>query len=161
MINTILLKQVVSKEIISYLLCFDDFFTAYTFGEVPLFLFSLTQHGTPPVEATDQANNQPHIVVFTDDDVVDDPMNQYFIAVEQTLLMQCSNAISAIFFLLAAHYIFNMAYHPKTNDILTFLQHKVAKLPLQVDHKWGTVAGTHIAGLDCQYKSFITEEMDI
>ena len=100
------------------------------------------------------------MVVFTDDDAVDDPMNQYFIVVEQTLLMQCSNAISAMF-LLATHYIFNMAYHPKTNDILTFLQHKVAKLPLQVDHKWGTVAGTHIAGLDRQYKSFITDGMDI
>ena len=54
-------------------------FTAYAFGEVPLFLFSLTQHGTPPAEATDRANNQPHIVVFTDDDAVDDPMNQYFL----------------------------------------------------------------------------------
>ena len=66
---------------------------------MPLFLFSWIQHGTPPVEATDQANNQPHIVVFTDDDAVDDPMNQYFIAVEQTPLMQCSNASSAIFLL--------------------------------------------------------------
>ena len=124
-------------------------------------LFLLIQHGTPPAEATDRTNNQPHIVVFTDDDAVDEPVNQYFIAVEQILLMQCSNAISAIFFLLAAHYIFNMAYHPKTNDILTFLQHKVAKLPLQVDHKWGTVAGTHIVGMDHQYQSFIADEMDI
>ena len=47
--------------------------------------------------------------------------------------MQCSNAISVI--LLATHYIFNMAYHLMTNDIVMFLQHKVTKVAQQqVEH---------------------------
>ena len=41
-----------------------------------------------------------------------------------------------------------------------FLQHKVAKVAQQVDHKWGTVAGTHIAKMDHQYTFFIADEMD-
>ena len=61
----------------------------------------------------------------------------------------------------STHYNFNMAYHPWTNDILTYFQHEVAKLPLQVDHKRDTVAGTHIAGMDHQYTSFIVDKMDI
>ena len=47
-------------------------------------------------------------------------INQYFITVEQCI-DECRNTTSTIFFL-ATHYIFNMAYCPKTNDVLMFLQ---------------------------------------
>ena len=49
---------------------------------------------------------------------------------------ESSNIVAAIFHLLCAHYIFNVQYHPKERELLTFLQgdgslqHKVQKKPL-------------------------------
>lgn len=85
--------------------------------------------------------------------VISDPeedINQYFIAIEQTLIMQTQNLVSAIFFVVAAHYIFNMNYHPKLKDLMTFLQVKMAGLKDE-RHKWGAVVGTHVNGLSRQY----------
>ena len=65
--------------------------------------FTALQRGTPPSEATDKTNNQPHIVVFSDDN--EDVTKQYFIAVEQDLMMETSTPLAALFFLFAAHYI--------------------------------------------------------
>lgn len=68
------------------------------------------QRGTPPAEAMEKNNNQPHIIMFSDED---EPINQYFVAVEQKLMMESSCITAAIFFTVAAHYIFNLSYHPK------------------------------------------------
>lgn len=43
----------------------------------------LLQRGTPPKEATEKENNQPHIVLFKDqDEDTDGAMNQSFICFE-------------------------------------------------------------------------------
>ena len=70
----------------------------------------LIQRGTPPGEVTEKNNNQPHIVLFSDRDE-DEPIIS---CVEQSLMMETSNIVAAIFFCVAAHYIFNLSYHPKT-----------------------------------------------
>ena len=50
-------------------------------------------------------------------------------SVEQQIMMESSNLVMAIFNLLAAHYVLNLAYHPKGKDLLTFLQEKVLGVP--------------------------------
>lgn len=55
------------------------------------------QRGTTPTEAVDKTNNQPHIVCFQDDE--EELAGQYFISVEQTLMMESSNLVAALFFL--------------------------------------------------------------
>ena len=84
------------------------------------------QRGTPPSEAPDKQNNQPHVVPIHDlDEEESDVCGQYFIAIEQTLMLENSNIFAAIFYLIAAHYIFNVQYHAKALPILLFLQEKV------------------------------------
>jgi hypothetical protein len=61
------------------------------------------------VEVMEKDNNQPHIVLLSDQD--EDDLDQFFICVEQNLMLECSNLISAIFFCIGAHYIFNLNYH--------------------------------------------------
>ena len=61
------------------------------------------------------SNNQPHIILFSDEDYEDeDRLQQFFVCVEQTLILECSNIVAAIFFCIGAHYIFNLNYHPKS-----------------------------------------------
>ena len=36
--------------------------------------------------------------------------------------MESSNLVAAVFYLLSAHYIFNVQYHPKAKELLTFLR---------------------------------------
>ena len=78
----------------------------------------VVQSGTSPSEAPDPKNNQPHI--FQDEDE-DDATRQFFIVVKH-LLIEVSNIVGAIFYLLAAHCVFNVAYHNKAKDVLLFLQ---------------------------------------
>lgn len=56
---------------------------------------------------------------------------------------------TAVFFLLASHYIFNLRYHPKTSDILYFIQEKVAGIPSDDRRKLtkSPVASSHINGI--------------
>ena len=58
-----------------------------------------------------------------------DEYDQYFIAVEQTLMLECRDIATALFLLLASHYVFNLSYHTKCTDFLIFIQEKVAKIP--------------------------------
>ena len=74
------------------------------------------------VEAVNSSNNHPHIVKFVD---ASDVLPQYFIAVEQELLLQCKSLERAIFIRVAAHYVFNIEYHLKVKDVFYFLQEKV------------------------------------
>ena len=50
---------------------------------------------------------------------------EYFISIEQKLVMESPNLTTALFNLVASHYVFNLSYQPKANDMLTFLQEKV------------------------------------
>ena len=50
-------------------------------------------------EACEKENNQPHIVFFCDEDEDDEGMAcQYFVCVEQQLMMESSNIVAAVFF---------------------------------------------------------------
>ena len=85
------------------------------------FLSLFIQRGTPPAEAPERNNNQPHIILFSDEDYEDeDRLQQFFVCVEQTLMLECSNIVAAIFFCIGAHYIFNLNYHPKSGICLAF-----------------------------------------
>jgi hypothetical protein len=60
-------------------------------------------------------------VLFKDEAGDDDVTGQYFISIEQTTMMESSNPVTAMFNLLVSHYVFNLAYHPKAKDMLTFI----------------------------------------
>ena len=79
------------------------------------------QRGTPPEEAIDAQNNQPHIVKFKDADPELRP--QYFIAIEQNLVVECNSLVGAVYTLLMTHYVFDLGYHPKAKDFYMFLEH--------------------------------------
>ena len=71
---------------------------------------------------------------------------QYFIAVEQKLMMESSNIFSAVYYVIAAHYIFNLSYHSKANFVLLFLQEKI--LGLQSPSVKRTLSiSTHFTGI--------------
>jgi len=53
------------------------------------------QNDTPPTEAPEARNNQPHLVVFNHDD-----FNQFFVSIEQKLFMECADLTSALSLLL-------------------------------------------------------------
>ena len=75
----------------------------------------------------------------------DDVTRQFFIAVEH-LLIEMSNIVGAIFYLLAAHCVFNVAYHNKAKDVLLFLQSKVFNLPC-TDGKKSATSIAHTSGI--------------
>ena len=70
---------------------------------------------------------QPHIVLLKDYE--DDELNQYFVSVEQELMLESGNLVAALFYCFAAHYIFNLTYHKKSGDVWLFLQERVLQLP--------------------------------
>ena len=108
--------------------------------------FLFVQRGTTPSEAPDKTNNQPRIVLFQDEEDDDDLLRQYFIAVEQHLVMESSNLVAAGFYLLSAHYIFNVQYHPKAKELLSFLQEKVLCLSSS-KYKRSPAIVSHIGGI--------------
>ena len=61
------------------------------------------QHGTPVKEAVDAQNNQPHIVRFIG--ASGDISPSHFIAIEQELLLECRSIDSAVFLMMAAHFV--------------------------------------------------------
>ena len=67
-----------------------------------------------------------HIIKFAD--VTSDILPQYFVAIEQRVLIECKSLERAIFIMLAVHYVFNMEYHPVVKDVLYFLQQKLLEL---------------------------------
>lgn len=109
-----------------------------------LTLYSSTQCSTTPSEAPDKANNHPHIICFQDEE--EDLCGQYFIAVEQMLIMESSSLVTAFFFLFCAHYIFNVQYHPKASEVMTFVQEKVLALPT-MKYKRSPSVLSHISGI--------------
>ena len=84
-------------------------------------------------------------MIFQDYDE-DDLDAQYFISVEQTLILESSNIFGAVFYWIAAHYIFNVQYHPKVSSVLLFLQEKVLSLPSKSMRRTPTFM-THVSGI--------------
>ena len=108
------------------------------------------QHGTEPSEAVDPSNSQPYIVLFTDDDD-DECQNQLFIVVERELMMETANIVSALFNLVAAHYVFNLDYNIKAKDLFRFLQEKVFSLKPTEKSKKGITVASHTSGIARYY----------
>lgn len=115
------------------------------------------QRGTPPREAAEKENNQPHIVMFRDEEE-DATMNQYFVCVEQQLMMETTNIVSAVFFCLAAHYIFNLTYHRKSGDVWLFVQEKIFHLPSKASVKRNASSVSHFSGIQRVYDSIHPSE---
>lgn len=105
------------------------------------------QRGTPPNEAVEGNNNQPHIVWFQEESDDEDIMQQLFIAVEQTLMLETNNLVTAVYACLAAHYIFNLSYHPKSGDFWVFIQERVLDIPSDKYRKRYPSSTSHFTGI--------------
>ena len=67
------------------------------------------QCGTPPCEALNKDNNQPHIVHFVGDVNV-----HVYVAIEQEIAFECSSMTNAVFTMLAVHF-FNLEHNHRVN----------------------------------------------
>ena len=64
------------------------------------------------------------------DEEDEDSIQQHFICVEQELILETSNILAAIFFCIAAHYIFNLEYNKYYyKDAAMFIQEFIFELP--------------------------------
>ena len=82
-------------------------------------MYSL-QEETTLTEVPDKWNNQPHIVVFCDEEYDKDLLGQYFIAVEQVLVLESSNIVASLFHCP----LYNVQYHTTAKELFMFLQQK-------------------------------------
>lgn len=62
-------------------------------------------------------------------------------------MLETANLPSAVYYLLVAHYIFNLSYHKKVVDTLLFLQEKVAELPIATSSKRSPSSTAHFTGI--------------
>ena len=81
------------------------------------------------------------------------PLAQYFIAVEQELMLESSNLPTAIFLCLTAHFIFNLNYHRKTCEFWFFIQEKVAGVQSKAAMRHNPSATAHCTGIRCVFDS--------
>ena len=98
-----------------------------------------------------KGNGQPYIVWFTaeeDDDVTE----QLFVVVEESLMLEMNSLLSALFGCMAAHYIFNVSYHPKTGDFWVFIQEKIFEVQSKNLKKLPSTAA-HFAGISRLFNS--------
>ena len=70
-------------------------------------------------------------------------------------MLNCAELSTAIFVLLAAHYVFNLSYNTEAADFFVFLQEKIAGIPSRSEHKSrkdkSTVAVIHTNGITRVY----------
>ena len=62
-------------------------------------------------------------------------------------MLESSNLVSAIFLCLAAHYIFNIQYHPKAKDVWEFVQENVLNISSKGSKKRNATSSTHFSGI--------------
>ena len=65
-------------------------------------------------------------------------------------MMESSNPVTAIFNLLVSHYVFNLAYHPKAKDMLTFIQERMLGISsdTKVEKKSiNPLSSSHVSGI--------------
>jgi hypothetical protein len=104
------------------------------------------QSGSPPSECINSGNNLPHIVKLCNAGYETSP--QYFIALEQEFMMECSTLSNAIFVLIAIHYVYNVTYHPRARNFFLFFEEKVLELP-SVDRSSKNAAySTTVTGIE-------------
>ena len=88
-------------------------------------------------------------------------MQQYFVAVERNLMMESSALSSAIFLCVAAHYIFNLSYHPKIGEIWLFVQEKIMEIPSKAKIKRPPSTLSHFSGITQVYESLAHQRDEI
>ena len=71
------------------------------------------------------------------------------IAVEQCLILDCTEVSTALFLLLATHYVFNLSYQGKA---LMFIQEKVAKIASDKHTKRRPVGDIHVTEINSIYE---------
>ena len=119
-------------------------------------VYALIQNDTPPSQAAEVGNNsQPHIVIFNHDEY-----DQFFIAIEQKLYMECADLPMAVYLMLGAHYVFNLSYHPWIYDFLRFIQERIADIASDEKRKRSKspLAASHISGILSTYNSIKSAE---
>ena len=70
----------------------------------------------------DRDTNQPHLLRLVG---AEDLPSQYFVVVEQVVLMEVGDIMRGLYMLLALHYVFDIAYHPQLADLFLFCEDKV------------------------------------
>ena len=73
------------------------------------------------------SNNHPYIVRLYDGDEALAPV--YSVVVEQDVTIKCPNFTMALYSVFSLHYVFNISYHGKLNDIFLFLQEVMFQIP--------------------------------
>ena len=85
--------------------------------------------------------------------------HQYFISIEQQLMLECSTLIAALFYCMAAHYIFNLSYHPKSKEFWTFIQQKTFNLPSN-ELRLSPSAASHFTGISRLFESLNPSQIE-
>ena len=96
--------------------------------------------------------NYPNLITISH--TVHDDYNQYYIAVERECYMETTDVASALFCLIASHYVFNLSYHPKFFEILRFIQEKVLDIPSDktaAKVSKSTVSQSHVNGITSMF----------
>lgn len=62
-------------------------------------------------------------------------------------MLESGNLVAAIFYCLAAHYIFNLTYHKKSGDVWLFVQERVMGLPSKPGVKRLPSSIAHFSGI--------------
>ena len=77
--------------------------------------------------------------------------DRYFIAVEQALFLECRYLVSALFHLVTIHYVFNIKYNPRAENLLYFLQEKIMNLD-ETSDRINPKYSSFLAAVDCFVK---------
>ena len=103
----------------------------------------------PPSDVIDTSNNFPHIIRIVDE--TQEMCDRYFIAVEQALLLECRDLVSALFHLVTVHYVFNIKYNSRAENLLYFLQEKIMSLD-ESSGRRNPKYSSFLAAVDCFVK---------
>ena len=68
---------------------------------------------------------------------------------------------SAVFFLIANHYVFNLSYHPKVCEVLRFIQEKMVNISSDERSKVSKspVASSHVNGITSVFDSLNSQDV--
>ncbi len=75
-------------------------------------------------------------------------------------MIETSNIVAAIFFCVAAHYVFNLTYHRKSGDVWLFVQEKVLNLPSKPGVKRNPSSTSHFSGISRIFEAQKTSRID-
>ena len=110
-----------------------------------IFIVNIIHCGTPLTDVVDKNNNHTHILRFENSD--EDIPPQYFIVIEQDVVMECRNFTSALYYVISTH-IFNISYNVTVKVVLFFIQRKIANF-IDKSFKKSPVYLSVKSGIEC------------